>query len=162
MLIRFRQGGEDKSRAACAAFTLAEVLIAIFVLALVMGGMLEGYVQANRMAEYSSMSLAAQSTAQQGVEQALASRWDTRTGSTNCGPGTDDELGLTNWVLSGTNYILDVPVSGAAIPVVNNIYITKIQDYPPLRQIQSDAVWTFPLTGVTYTNTAITQRSPDQ
>jgi type II secretory pathway pseudopilin PulG len=165
MLVRFGKAGKNKSRVACGAMTLVEVLLAIVILATVMGGIMMGYVQANRMAEFSSMSLAAQSTASQGVEQALAARWDGQnTADTNHSQGHADELGLTNnWIPMGTNYlILDIPVSGAATPVVNYVTITQPSFHPPIRQIRSDAVWTFPLTGVTFTNTMITLRAPDQ
>ena len=115
------------------------------------------------MAEFSSMSLAAQSTASQGLEQALAARWDSQNRTdTIIGQGHADELGCTNnWIPVGTN-VLDVPVSGAPIPVTNFITITKISDSPAIRQIRSDAAWTFRLTGVTCTNTMITLRAPDQ
>ncbi|MFZ0827416.1 MAG: prepilin-type N-terminal cleavage/methylation domain-containing protein [Verrucomicrobiia bacterium] len=141
--------------------TLVEVLIAIVVLALVMGGIIEGYTQANRMAEYSSMSLAAQSAATQGMEQALAARWDTEAGDTNIGYGHADELGTVTNYLMGVD-ALDVPVSGTTNPVWNYVTISTAQANPPLRQIRSDAVWAFPLTGTMYTNTTITLRAPDQ
>jgi hypothetical protein len=114
------------------------------------------------MATFSSMSLAAQSTASQGIEQAIAARWDTQANGNSTGVGTADELGVTNdWVPPGTNQ-LDIPVSGAAIPVTNYITITQISTNPPVRQIVSRAVWTFPLTGTTYTNSAVTLRAADQ
>ena len=145
--------------------TLVEVLMAIVILAAIMGGIMMGYAQANRMAEFSSMSLAAQSTASQGMEQALAARWDTQSGDTNIGYGHADELGtVTNYFL-GTN-VLDVPVSGASIPVTNYVTISTVTlpnaGGVKIRQIRSDAYWTFPLTGVTYTNSMITLRAPDQ
>ena len=59
-----------------AAFTLAELLISIAILAMVMAGVIYGYAQANRFAEWSSMSLAAQSYALQGLEQVRAAKWD--------------------------------------------------------------------------------------
>ncbi len=146
--------------------TLPEILISIIILAAVMGGIIMGYVQANRKAEFSSMSLAAQSTALQGIEQAIAARWDSQnTTDTNIAYGHADELGVTtNWIPTGTNYnVLDIPVSGAAIPVTNYVTITWVSSTRPyLRQIRSDAVWTFPFTGTTYTNTVITLRAPDQ
>jgi type II secretory pathway pseudopilin PulG len=166
MQVRFRNVGKNKSRNSCTAMTLVEVLMAIVILAAIMGGIMMGYAQANRMAEFSSMSLAAQSTASQGMEQALAARWDTQAGDTNIGYGHADELGpVTNYFL-GTN-ILDVPVSGAAIPVTNlltisTVYIPGAGASVKIRQIRSDAIWTFPLTSVTYTNTMITLRAPDQ
>ena len=42
---------------------------------LVMSGMMYGYVQANRMAEWSSQSLAAMSYAAQGMEQLRSAQW---------------------------------------------------------------------------------------
>jgi hypothetical protein len=109
------------------------------------------------------MSLAAQSTASQGMEQAIAARWDTQTlTDTNVGYGHADELGVVTNYLMGTN-VLDIPVSGSAIPVTNLVTVSWVSSLPPkLRQIRSDAIWTFPLTGVTYTNTAMTMRAPDQ
>ena len=176
MLVRFGKAGKNKSRVECAAMTLVEVFLAIIILAMVMGGIMMGYVQANRMAEFSSMSLAAQSTAAQGIEAALAAKWDTQAISTGVtGPGTPDVLpprvppyinGFPPNENQGSNYCLDIPVSGAAIPVTNYVTITTITNIlnPTVqyRQIRSDAVWTFPLTGVTYTNTVITLRAPDQ
>ena len=47
----------------CTGFTLVETLIAFLVFGMVISGVLYGYVQINRMAEWSSMSLAAQSAA---------------------------------------------------------------------------------------------------
>jgi len=163
MLIRSGKDRTNKSHTACAAMTLVEVLISIIVMVTIMGGIIMGYVQANRMAEFSSMSLAAQSTAMQGVEQAIAARWDGQSLSTNTGPGTDDELGCTNnWIPTGSTNVLDIPVSGAEVPVTNYVTITQISTTPKLRQIRSDAVWTFPYTKMIYTNTVITLRAPDQ
>ncbi len=146
--------------------TLVEVLISIVILATIMGGIMMGYCQANRMAEYSSMSLAAQSCASQGAEQAIAAKWDPLIVMTNTGPGTGDVMPPGVFTNSGSNYILDVPVSGAAIGVTNIISITELTNAanPTVhyRQIRSDATWRFPLTGMLYTNTVITMRAPDQ
>jgi type II secretory pathway pseudopilin PulG len=162
MLVRFVKAGGKKNRTACAGMTLVEILMSILILVLIMGGIMTGYVQANRTAVFSAMSLAAQSTASQGVEQAIAARWDSQnTADTVVGQYHADELGLTNNWIAAT-HILDVPVSGAAIPITNFVTITQVSANPPVRQIRSDAVWTFGPTGVTYTNTMITLRAPDQ
>ena len=58
-------------------FTLVEVMIAFVIFGMVSGGVIYGYVQANRIAEYSAMSLGGQSYAQQGVELARSAKWDT-------------------------------------------------------------------------------------
>jgi prepilin-type N-terminal cleavage/methylation domain-containing protein len=147
-------------RTGSTGFTLIEVIITFAIFGMVASGMIYGYVQANRMAEWSSSSLGAQSYALQGVEQARAAKWDTQVWSTNTGPGTGDELGLTNYYQIDTN---DVPSTGAPILLTNYIYITQVgSGSPPLRQIRSDVVWTFSLTGKVYTNTVITLRAPDQ
>ena len=160
MVVRFKQA--DK-RIAANAFTLVEVLISLVIVVLVLSGLMYGYVQMNRMALWSSMSLAAQSVASQGAEQARCSKWDTQVWPlTNTGPGTGDELGLTNYTQSGSNYTLDIPVSGGPIYVTNYVSITQISATPPLRQIWSQCVWRFSLTGNYFTNTVVTLRAPDQ
>ncbi|HEX3857573.1 MAG TPA: hypothetical protein VHY30_09790 [Verrucomicrobiae bacterium] len=161
-------------RASRAAFTLMEILISFLIFGMTVSGLIYGYVQANRMAELSSMSLAAQSIAQQGMEQAISAQWDTQMYPITNGPGTADEIRLYNNagvqtnqdVTSHTNYSqldsLDVPSTGSPIYITNYITVTNVSLYPPLRQIRSDCVWTFPLDGKLCTNTAITQRAPDQ
>ena len=187
MLVRCKQtGGCEKS----AAFTLVEVLISVVIMALVVGGILDGYVQANRMAEWSSMSLAAQSIAAQGMEQARCAQWNSQAFPYAYGPGTGDELTTnqtiiysdttnsiaftnsyltiagttTNWTATNVNYAMDVPATGAPFSAMNIITITCVptSSGAPLRMIRSDCVWTFPSTGKTFTNTMVTYRAPDQ
>jgi hypothetical protein len=63
---------------------------------------------------------------------------------------------------------LDIPCAGTpngtnfAFWVTNYISVTQVSANPPLRQIKSDAQWTFPATGTKYVNTVITLRAPDQ
>src|SRR3954471_14354797 len=80
-----------------AGFTLVETLVAVFILSMVMSGVLYGYVQANRIAEFSSMSLAATAYASQGAEQARAADWRPWDWPQTNGPGTTDELRPTNY-----------------------------------------------------------------
>ena len=152
-----------------AGFTLIEILISFVVFTLAIAGLIEGYVQANRMAEWSSMSLAAQSYAEQSLEQARSAQWNYEQYPYTSGPGSGDELppttnsagALTNIITLDTN---DVPTSGAPILITNYLSVATVATAGgvPLRQIRSDVVWTFPLDGVVCTNTAITQRAPDQ
>jgi type II secretory pathway pseudopilin PulG len=148
------------------AFTLVEVMIAFVIFGMVTAGILYGYVQVDRIAEWSSMSLGAQSYADQGVEMARAAKWDTEAN----GETTADvwPVGLGNpWLTNfpGTN---DVPQSGAPLILTNFITITQLLPLntnstgPFLRQIESQVVWRFPLTGKYFTNTIITLRAPDQ
>jgi len=178
MLVRCKQNGGNEVREGCVAFTLIEVLIATIFIAMCMAGLIVGYVQINRLAEWSSMSLAAQSLAQQGMEQARCAYWNSQQYPYTSGPGTGDELpvGFTpgnTWTtnLSGTNYALDVPSTGSPFYATNLITITCICNTPPLRMIRSDCIWSFGSYNSTsgtniivkyFTNTAITYRAPDQ
>jgi prepilin-type N-terminal cleavage/methylation domain-containing protein len=154
------------------AFTLVEVMVSLIILAMVISGVCYGYSQANRIAVWGSMSQAAQSFAIQGMEAARAAKWNPWVISTNTGPdpgGSQDELpATTNGVpsLTQTN-ILDIPMKGDpqsnySYYATNYVYVTQYAGEPPIRQIRSDCVWTFPLTGQVFTNTVITLRGPDQ
>jgi prepilin-type N-terminal cleavage/methylation domain-containing protein len=152
---------ERQPRVKRAAFTLIEVLISLVILLLVMAGIVYGFAQANRFAEWSSMSLAAQSYALQGLEQVRAAKWDM-----SAFPVIDDIPPGPN----GTNFIqtdvMDVPVTGAPFYVTNHITLTTIQiaamPSVQLREVWSQCVWVFPRTGQAYTNTVITYRAPDK
>ena len=89
---------------------------------MVMAGVIYGYVQANRIAEWSSMSQAAQSYALQGLEQVRAAKWDLWAipirGS--CHAGADQFHYSTD--------IMDVPSTGAPFYVTN--YIKLIRTRP--------------------------------
>jgi len=159
----------DNGRAGRAGFTLVEVMIAFLLFGMTVSGLIYGYVQANRMAEFSAMSLAAQSLAEQGLEQARSAQWDSHMYPLTNGPGTADELTLypsnTSPVGFTTYYqtdYLDVPTTGLPIYVTNYITVTNLSIIPPLRQISSYVVWTLPLNGHKYTNIVITQRAPDE
>jgi type II secretory pathway pseudopilin PulG len=151
-------------------FTLNEVLLSFFIFAMVTSGLVYGYVQVNRIAEYSSMSLAAQSYASEGLELAKSAQWNyVRWPNTNYGMGTGDELGFPVGGSYQTTNVdtMDVPTSGTPIYVTNYITVTYVltslyPNNPPMRQIRSDCVWALPMTGLLCTNTAIALRAPDQ
>jgi type II secretory pathway pseudopilin PulG len=144
---------ERRPRVLSAAFTLVEVLISVAILTMVMAGVIYGYAQANRMAEWSAMSLAAQSYALQGLEQVRSAKWDLW-----ANPIVDVIPAPTNFIQSD---IMDVPVTGAPFYVTNYISLTQISTSPQLREVWSQCVWVFPLTGKKFTNTVITYRAPD-
>ncbi len=138
-------------------FTLAEVVISMAIGGLVFGGILKGYVQVTDRAEWSSYSLAAQSLAMQGVEQARSAKWDPL-----AWPAID-QLGTTNYQIIEQ---LDVPISGTPVLATNYISIINVSTTPPLRQLQTDCVWCLPARGASirgpFTNTVITLRGADQ
>jgi type II secretory pathway pseudopilin PulG len=150
---------QTNNRAKTSGFTLMEVLIAFMIFTLVISGMIYGYVQANRIAEFSSMSLGAQSYALQGAEQARAAKWNSQMWPITNGPGTGDELGQTQYTQIDTN---DVPTSGAPLLLYDTITITNLSTSPALRLIRSDVTWVFPFTNITNRNTVVTLRAPDQ
>lgn len=158
-----------------AGFTLAEVVISIAVTGLVFGGVLTGYVQSARRAEWTGYSLAAQALAIQQIEQARSAVWDFSTGN---GRNELTNLNLLNPQYNSstktrTGYswaTLDLPYSGTNVVRATN-YVTVRMFYfnnnanPPvqLQMMQVDTVW--PLTRGTilryYTNTVATYFAPD-
>ena len=151
-------------------FTLGEVLISFLIFTLAISGLIFGYVEINRMAQFSAMSLAAQSFAEQGLEEAKSVQWSyVRWPNTNA--NAEDpfwipaSIGYTN--LNPQVDTLDVPTTGAPLLVTNFVSVTYVltslePSNPPMRQIRSDCIWTYPWNGRTCTNTAIALRAPDQ
>ncbi|HTQ51548.1 MAG TPA: prepilin-type N-terminal cleavage/methylation domain-containing protein [Candidatus Acidoferrales bacterium] len=151
------------NRPSQAAYSLIEVVISIAILAMVMSGLVYGYVEANWSALWSSMSLSAQSYASEGAEQARATDWRPRDYPAASGYGTMDEWpsGTTQTL---TNY-MDIPGdngSGQTFRVTNIVSVTTATVNPPLRQIRSDCIWKFPRENKYYTNTVILLRTSDQ
>jgi prepilin-type N-terminal cleavage/methylation domain-containing protein len=145
-----------RSRVSRAAFTLVELLIAVALLTMVMAGAIYGFAQANRLAEWSSMSQAAQSYALQGLEQVRSAKWDLW-----ANPIIDVMPAPTNFTQCD---IMDVPMTGSQLTncfVTNYIKLIQISTSPQLREVWSQCVWTFPLTRQSFTNTVITYRAPD-
>jgi prepilin-type N-terminal cleavage/methylation domain-containing protein len=140
-----------------AGFTLTEVVVAVAVIALTFAGVIYGYIRTTDRAEWSSYSLAAQSLAMQGVEQARAAKWDPQ-----AWPVVDD-LGVTNFMQVEP---LDVPVVSQPILATNYVSVTTVSLDPPLRQLRADCVWGLKSRrsgiGGPFTNTAVTLRAADQ
>jgi prepilin-type N-terminal cleavage/methylation domain-containing protein len=158
------------------AFTLAEVVVAVAIIAMVFGGILTAYVQATRRAEWSGYSLAAQALAMQQIEQARSGVWDP-----SMSPYRNDLTNLTlinrtniGGVITGYTWnTLDVPVSGTnnSIRATNFVTvrpITPIYAGSPFVQLQLymvrvDTVWPF-AKGKTlryFTNTLSSYFAPD-
>lgn len=156
-------------------FTLAEVVISIAVTALVFAGILTGYVQSARHAEWTGYSLAAQALAVQQIEQARSAVWDYSTGA---GRNEITNLNLMNPQYNSatkttTGYswaTLDLPCSGTNVVRATNYVTVKMLYFnnvanPPvqLQMMRVDTVWPFTVgTAPKYfTNTVATYFAPD-
>jgi hypothetical protein len=154
--MRIFRGRSIGQRSPAPGFTLAEVAVSIAVATLSFAGVIYGYVLTADRAEWSAYSLAAQSLAMQGVEQARGAKWDPK-----AWPSVD-ELGVTNYTQVD---ILDVPVSGQPVRATNYISVTAVAQEPPLRQLRADCVWTLCAgrrSRGPFTNTVVTLRTADQ
>src|SRR4051794_17729254 len=137
-----------------AAFTLAETVVSMGLTALMISGLVSGFLQTARQAEWSAYSYAAQAQALRGLEQVRAAAWD----PLNFPPV--DEVKTNNFPLRVE--ILDIPKPGGNITyATNRTFITTISTTPPLRMIVVECSWRFPNRGV-YTNIVRSYRTTDQ
>jgi len=142
------------------AFTLAEVVIALAIAALVFAGLILAYVQSTRRAEWTGYSLAAQALAVQELEAARSAKWDVQSV-----PPVDE---LTN-LPSMTWSVLDLPISGNNVTYATNYISVKtisLSTTPPesVRMVKVDTVWPFAKGRATtyFTNTVANYFAPDR
>jgi type II secretory pathway pseudopilin PulG len=152
---------------------LIEIIISFLLFTMAVAGAIYGYTQANRTADFAACSLAGQSQALQGAEQARGAAWNPFAYPMTYGANGADQLAGTNGLLPTgpvftTVDFMDIPSKGTTNDpgfsnwVTNYVYVTQISANPYLRQIRSDAIWTYPTTGVVITNTVMDLRAPDQ
>jgi type II secretory pathway pseudopilin PulG len=135
------------------AYTLVEVLVSILILGIMVTGIVAGFLQTQKQAEWSAYSLAAQAMAMQAIEQSRAAKWDPY-----ASPPTNEIVSIPR----RTTNILDIPISGTNIVYATNaVGIRMISTTPPLMEISVTNTWRFMNRGV-FTNTVITYRAPDQ
>jgi len=156
---------DNLNRQKASGFTLIETLVAFAVFAMVSSGVVYGYIQANRMAEWSALSLAAQSFASQGAEQARAAKWDPWAYPQNT--NTTDQIPSGGIPVTHVG-VFDIPIKGNpantnfSFFVTNVVTVSNLMLNPPLRQIVSTVYWNFYLTHKSYTNTVVLLRAADQ
>lgn len=122
--------------------------------ALLLAGLVTGYVLSAQRAEWSAYSLAAHSLAMQRVEQIRAAKWDPL-----AWPPVD-EIVASNFPPAAE--VLDIPISGTNLVYATNIVtITEVSSQPPLKSVRVDTTWSMGAHGP-FTNTIITYRAPDQ
>lgn len=144
----------DRSSQAQKAFTLAEQVIALGVSLILISGVVSGFIQTTRQAEWSAYSLAAQSLASQALEQSRAAKWDPR-----AYPAVD-QLVTSNFPVQVQ--VLDIPVTRSNIVYATNIVtVTMVSTNPSLKMIAVQCTWPFLNRGI-FTNTIVSYRAPDQ
>lgn len=151
-------------------FTLAEVVISVAVSAMVFSGILSGYVQAAKRAEWSGYNLSAGATAVQQIEQARSAVWETD------GANNILSIPLFNRATNGTTItgyhtnIMDIPYSGGAsnyLIVTNYVTLKRVgvtgNTNLTIMHVKVDAVWRFRGWGGNkfYTNAVATLIAPD-
>lgn len=159
------------SRLGCVGFTLTEVVVAVFISALVFGGIVSAYTQASSRAQWSGYSLAAQALAMQQLEQARSGIWDPTSGRNET-----TNLNLSGRTVSGgvvkgySAAILDLPINGTNVVWATNWVTVQAVNLnnsvtPPVQVqlLRVDTVWPFKAFGQNrlYTNTLATYLAPD-
>ena len=134
------------------AFTLVEVAVSMVIAGNAVGGIISGYLQAAKRAEWSAYSLAAHSLVIQRLEQARAAQWDPMVNI--------DELIKLQGTLTA---ILDIPQSGTntVVGTVTTTITDVTNQAPQLRMITAQCVWQFQDRGI-FTNTITSYRAPVQ
>ena len=133
--------------------TLVEVVVALAITGLAVGGIVTGYAFCTASAEKASLALAANARAMERIEEARSAKWDLSSWP------TIDQLVATNFAQKVVT--LDLAGSGVgATSATIQTEISKISTTPPLKRIRVNCIWSFK--GVPVTNTIETLRAPDQ
>ncbi len=152
--------GTHVSKGRTAAFSLVEVVVSTFIIMLVFGAIIGGYIQTSYRAEWTGLSLAAQAAAVQQLEAAKCAVWDTQQ------TPVQDEISKLPGV---TTTLLDLPVSGTNTVYATNtttvslIVVTKGSYVYSNYFVQVNTVWPFRWKNQTtyFTNTIADYYAPD-
>ncbi len=135
-------------------FTLEELVTSIAIASFTIGGIVSGYMGAAQRTEWAAYSQAAQSLAQQRLEQTRAAKWDP------FAYPSVDEVVSTNF--PDTTLPLDIPLTTNAAPTAFlKISIVTLSSNPPLKSVVVSSIWSTWKRGP-FTNTVSSLRSPDQ
>ncbi len=132
-------------------FTLMEVVISFLIVAVTVGGIIEGYTLAARRAEWSSYSLAAQSMATKRLEQVVAAPWVPQYNT--------DQLVSSNFPPK-TEYLCLPTQQTNLVNCTNYTFISTFSTQPLMKMVRVDCVWEF-LNNTRFTNTVATIRAPN-
>ena len=133
--------------------TLIEVVIALAITGLTVGGIVTGYAFCTTSAEKAALTFAANARAVERLEEVRSAKWDLSSWP------TVDQVVATNF----TDKVVTLDLSGSGVGITSariQTEIFQISTNPPLKRIRVDCIWTFK--GVRVTNTIETCRAPDQ
>ena len=133
--------------------TLAEVVVAMAITGLAVGGIVTGYAYCTNSAERAALSLAASARAMERIEESRSAKWDTASWP------PVDQVVATNFPSKVVT--LDLSGSGeVATTATLNTLISEISASPPLKSIRVDCIWKYKTEMVT--NSIEVCRAPDQ
>jgi hypothetical protein len=134
--------------------TLVEVIVALAITGLTVGGIVAGYIYCETAAIKGGLVQAASARAMERIEDTHSARWDTSVYP------VVDQLVASNFPNESVS--LDMPGSGSGgTSATIQTTISQISTTPPIRRIRVDCIWNFMGTQV-ITNTIETIRAPDQ
>jgi prepilin-type N-terminal cleavage/methylation domain-containing protein len=135
-------------------FTLAETLVSIMIMGLVFSAVLVAYTRGSQWAEWSGLSLAAESLCVREMEQVRAVKWDTQSV-----PIYDDTVNVP----TSNTMILDIPISGSnVVYATNTLAVSSFTQSGPSYFKMVIATTTWAWNGVVFSNTLVDYRAPDQ
>ena len=134
--------------------TLVEVVVAMAITGLAVGGIVNGYHYATNSAQKAAISLAASARAMERIEETRSATW-----APDRSPAVD-QLVTANFPSKVVT--LDLSGSGTVvIPATLRTEIAQVSVNPPLKRIRVDSIWQF-RGGEWVTNTIETCRAPEQ
>jgi hypothetical protein len=150
--MKFDASNRRRKVAGAGAFTLAEVIMAGAITALLCTGIVKSYSMGSYESQYAACNLAANMQALKKIEQVIFASWVPSYGITNI-----FNPALTNNDIEN----LEMPVAITnSVSCTNYTTVTQISTNPPYLMIQVNCVWGF--NGLaTYTNTVAVLRGPN-
>ena len=174
MRLKQNIGGNWRDRQRKGGFTFMEVIIALFIVGLIFGAIINGYLFSAKRGQWTAYSLAAQNLDLQIIEQARSAKWDSSANQLLLIPLLGSYYDSTTKTYTGyTTNILDVPWKGTnAVMATNYVSIRMFTanlysdpNMPQLQMIRVDTIWPFTAWGKFsvnyYTNTVCTLIAPD-
>ena len=145
-----------RSRSQVLGMTLAEVVVALAIAGMMVGGLVGGYTYSTVSGQKARLSLAANTRALERLEDTHAAIWNVS------GWPVVDDLVATNFPTKVV--ILDLSGQGGGITYgTNYTTITEVSLAPQLRRVRVDCVWRLQNRrfSTLFTNTVESLRGPD-